>query len=59
MELVGLNVHTLPHREHQVEDADGAVHVSRATGEDECEGVLHCDYFTRSGIDSGTVPGFS
>ena len=28
-------------------------------GDDKCEGVLHCgNYSTRSGIDSGTVPGF-
>ena len=27
-------------------------------GDDYCEGVFHCDFYsTRSGIDSGTVPG--
>jgi hypothetical protein len=32
LELVGLDVHTLPHHGQQVAEANGAVHVPRATG---------------------------
>jgi hypothetical protein len=31
LELVGLDVHTLPHHEQQVAEPDGAVHLPKAS----------------------------